>query len=388
MKMKKAEMSEYLPEEVIVEILSRLPVKSVLKFSSVCKLWNCVIRSPDFISTHTRNSNKHHNYMFLLHSYKCRHQYSMHFDNKDFDEYLSVQPLFNQANVSEVVASSNGLVCLFCVYKRNIHIHRDLYKFVIWNPSIRKYFLLPEPSFRLRSNYSSTHSKLLGFGFDSRLNDYNFFVAQYSVSSVTQVALYSLNSNTWKKITNVPPINRVFYSNSSTFVLGRLFWHPYEISRKLVLVFDLIDETFGEISLPAECLENAQNRGLKIKAFGESSIAVIRNSFYEADIWVMKEYETGEWMKLARVGKHWRGLSNVLEFRYNGEILVYFHRGQRLASYNLNGRIKNLVALSKEKNRRPPFAYRHVESLALLDKGTDISNQLSISFMGHESHDS
>ncbi|XP_055962378.1 F-box/kelch-repeat protein At3g06240-like [Mercurialis annua] len=386
MLMKRTEMSEYLPEEVIFQILLRLPVKSLLKFTCVCKLWNSIIRTPHFISNQihtTFSSNKHHRFIFLLHSYKSNYEFSMHFDNKDFDQYLPVQPLFNQADACDVVGSSNGLVCLFYVYKMNINFNGGICKFVIWNPSIRKYLLLPETSFPLlASNYFSNQSKLLGFGFDSRFNDYKLFVAQYSTSTI-DVVLYSLNSNTWKKIANVPPTsyrNHICSTCRSTFVNGKFYWHPYETSKKLVLVFDLRDEMFGEIILPTQCLEN-HRWNFQIKAFGESSVAIIiRNNLYENDIWVMKEYDSGEWMKLARVGKRWRGFSNVLEFRDNGEILAHFCRGQRLASYNLNGRIKNLLALSEEKYGRPPFAYRHVESLALFDKGNDISNELSISF--------
>ncbi|XP_050213767.1 putative F-box protein At3g16210 [Mercurialis annua] len=383
--MKKAEMSEYLPEEVIIEILSRLPVKSILKFTCVCKLWNSIIKTPDFISTFS--SNKHDNYIFLLHPHKFDYRFCMHFDNKDFDEYLSVQPLLNQANVSEVIGSSNGLVCLLCTYANTINSMRDIYKFVIWNPSIRKYLLVPEPSFPiLGSPYPSTRPKLVGFGYDTRFNDFKLFVAQYA-NSVTNMGLYSLNSNTWKTI-NVSHSfrNHIYCLCSSTFIDGRFYWHPYEISRKLVLVFDLRDEMFGEITLPAVCLEGVPFRDFQIKAFGESSIAVIvQTDFYENEIWVMKEYGAGEWVMLARVGKRWRGSSNVIEFRDNGEILVYFCRGQRLASYNLNGRIKNLPSLSGENHRsRPPFACRYVESLALLDKGNDVSNELPISFMSHE----
>ena len=38
----------HIPEEMIVEILSRLPVKSILKFKLVCKLWNSLLSDPRF----------------------------------------------------------------------------------------------------------------------------------------------------------------------------------------------------------------------------------------------------------------------------------------------------------------------------------------------------
>ncbi|XP_055962286.1 F-box/kelch-repeat protein At3g06240-like [Mercurialis annua] len=260
---------------------------------------------------------------------KLQCQYSMHFDNKDFDQLLSVRPLFNQAEVytNEVVGSSNGLVCLFCVYENNnqfksvIKYSQYIDKLVIWNPFIRKSFMIPERPC-CSPPLGSSDSKLIGFGFDSRLNDYKLLVAHYLISSIKGVVLYSLNSNSWKKITNATPSCRYYidFFYSSAFVVdGRFYWPMLNKNlRKMLLVFDLRDEMFGEISLPAY-LENDRSTNLTIKTFGESSIAVIvRNGFYEYDIWVMKEYETREWMKLARVGKRWREFSNLLEFRDNG----------------------------------------------------------------------
>lgn len=41
-----------LPEDVIIEILLRLPVNSLLKFKSVCRNWYSLIKSPNFIRKH------------------------------------------------------------------------------------------------------------------------------------------------------------------------------------------------------------------------------------------------------------------------------------------------------------------------------------------------
>lgn len=41
-------MSDHIPEEIIYQILLKLPVKSVVKFSAVCKSWKSMIESPIF----------------------------------------------------------------------------------------------------------------------------------------------------------------------------------------------------------------------------------------------------------------------------------------------------------------------------------------------------
>ncbi|XP_058217013.1 probable F-box protein At1g14315 [Rhododendron vialii] len=40
----------HLPFDITIEILSRLPVKSLLRFKSVCKTWYALIETPDFFS--------------------------------------------------------------------------------------------------------------------------------------------------------------------------------------------------------------------------------------------------------------------------------------------------------------------------------------------------
>lgn len=47
-----------LPEELLIEILTRLPTKSLLRFKSVCKTWCTLIRKPDFIDLHYHHHRK------------------------------------------------------------------------------------------------------------------------------------------------------------------------------------------------------------------------------------------------------------------------------------------------------------------------------------------
>ncbi|KAM3220315.1 putative F-box protein [Capsicum annuum] len=48
--------NSFLPEEIIDKILSRLPVKSLLRFKCVCKYWNSITIDPRFISLHYKLS--------------------------------------------------------------------------------------------------------------------------------------------------------------------------------------------------------------------------------------------------------------------------------------------------------------------------------------------
>ncbi|OMO97146.1 hypothetical protein COLO4_14845 [Corchorus olitorius] len=83
-----------LPEELLLEILVRVPAEDLVKFTAVCKSWNSVIKNPNFISTHLgktiSSSNSRRLLLFRLCSLKKRRvveNYSLRFDNEDVNKY-------------------------------------------------------------------------------------------------------------------------------------------------------------------------------------------------------------------------------------------------------------------------------------------------------------
>lgn len=52
-----------LPKDVLIEILSRLPVKSLIRFRRVCKIWYDLLKSLNFISKRVKNYNVNHSHL-------------------------------------------------------------------------------------------------------------------------------------------------------------------------------------------------------------------------------------------------------------------------------------------------------------------------------------
>ncbi|KAL4377958.1 hypothetical protein GQ457_02G031950 [Hibiscus cannabinus] len=151
-------MSDYIPVEGIPEILERLPVKSLVRFRSVCKSWNTLISHPSFISTHFQASLSN-NAPFLL---MCSEMgYSLYYDDNDgFEEFKQIQlPPFDYVCNSPVIGSCSGLICV------QLYTDNDV-NFLLWNPSIQKYISLPEPNIIDVSRFE--------FGFDSIQAIYNW----------------------------------------------------------------------------------------------------------------------------------------------------------------------------------------------------------------------
>ncbi|KDP38922.1 hypothetical protein JCGZ_00679 [Jatropha curcas] len=269
-------MSDYLPEEVIIQILHNLPAKSLIRFTSVCELWYSLIKNPDFISTHIAKSSSigiksNPNPLLLYHVYA--NQYSLGFDLQGFEEYMHF-PFKSGSRFFRAVGYSNGLLCIF---------DRD---FALDSTNDYKIFRM--------------------------MMHHLYFCQNVQVPDI-QIKIYSFNMNSWKIITsNVPAywienqMLRLCASQkhyTAAYVNNALHWivsygkestEDDDVGRRTyssIMLFDMKDKVFGEIMLP-NCLANHSASGWSVKAFGDSSIAVIGRYLnnYFTHIWLMKEY--------------------------------------------------------------------------------------------------
>ena len=160
-------MSDYLPEEVVQEILNRLPVKSLIRFRCVSKSWNSLITASSFINFHlTRslslvpNSNTLVVRSCTASESKVVESYNFIHDDNNDDSFLNpFQNIeFSSSSFCKLIGYANGLFCLF-----------EQERYVLWNPSIKKCFTLPKSSLILIRGHHYCRS---AFGFDSLSNDY------------------------------------------------------------------------------------------------------------------------------------------------------------------------------------------------------------------------
>ncbi|XP_073125525.1 F-box protein CPR1-like [Henckelia pumila] len=367
-------MSDYFPAELLVEILSRLPVKSVIRFATVCKSWQSLISNPKFISSHLSN-RKNQKTTLLLRRYDARDN-AEHYSLLEraggvpfsVDSAAELEfPFKSQIGYFRIVGSCDGLICLCDDYFANRS--RPIF---LWNPSVKNHLDLPKPTI----NPNGAHVFVLGFGADG--HDYKVVRVVYCkkdddfcYSVPPEVEIFSLKTGRWRKMMGVDVrvqiVELMWYQ---VFLNGVVHWIAYRFlpdnsSRNSILTFDFGQETFGEIMLPDE-LSRVPTMSMFITKIMES-VGVIRyeravGSEY-CDVWVMKECGVQEsWTKLYRLDMVER-LEKVVSFFENGEALVA-SQGHGLVTYNPQTR--HIKGLGISGTAHSFYISNYVESLLLL----------------------
>ncbi|KAL7160945.1 hypothetical protein ACSBR2_041569 [Camellia fascicularis] len=348
-------MSDFFPDEIMVEILQRLPTKSLIQFRSVSKSWNSLITSPNFINSHLNHSLTSNTYknsydnLPLVIVRQCisvppprTEHYKLCIDTEEsFDEFKQLEfPLKTcRLNFFFAIGSAKGLFCFF---------EQDRY--FLWNPSIRKSMAMPKPTIK-----TSVHRH--GFGFDPRNNDYKVVrIVNFNPTKdepTAHIEVYSLNAGLWKMsstaINSYPDgITIGCTERFASYLEGAVHFvaNMKKSNDPLILSFDLSDEVFQTMMLPNGMV--GVRTEISTSVFG----GLLSLLCYEytavnksCSIWIMKEYGVVDsWCKQFTVDLS-GGIAQVLGIRNNGHVLLVAKapRDWVLSSYDPSSQqIKNL----------------------------------------------
>ncbi|KAL8051851.1 hypothetical protein ABFX02_06G175500 [Erythranthe guttata] len=306
--------AEIFPEEIIAEILSRLPVKSLLKFRCVSKSWRSLISDKHFIKSHLQISRKDTNFTrhwiiqtFLFEnpirkqSLKRCYLPSL-FSGLSSDPVEIDFPIENYKGGVWVVDSCNGLVCISI---------NDGRHFLLWNPSTRKYKKLADVD-----DDDDDRMKLIiiyGFGFDESSDDYKVFCGFSNRGRGGTIAkIYSLRTDSWKRIEFLEEDN-LGLDATGKFVSGKLHWgrrnNGPDYSNWDVFSFDLGTGVCGNVAQPLSYVETGFSPSLSVL---DGCLCVLYNSpRTSVDVWIMKEYGVSEsWVRIVTVPYMHLPLSN------------------------------------------------------------------------------
>ncbi|XP_057990643.1 F-box/kelch-repeat protein At3g23880-like [Hevea brasiliensis] len=278
-----------IPQDLIMEILPKLPVKSLLRFKSVCKSWKSIITDPQFARLHSGPAR------LLIkcngveyHSVDCEALV----DNCGYDKAIvKLQFPIKDYGWLPILASCNGLICF--------GLSGKLY---VWNPSTGDFKQLRK---------SSSRSLQCGLGYDKSIDDYKVVVIGYT-GRLSLVDVLTLRTNTWRRTQD---FNYCFGVRNAIFVNGALHWEAYSDSTDGIIsnlvAFDLAEETSRIIPIPEyERISSLYNW---LGVLG-GCLCLCCKTESGVDVWIMKEYGVKEsWMKLisipSQVFKDWNLVS-------------------------------------------------------------------------------
>ncbi|XP_071703154.1 F-box protein CPR1-like [Rutidosis leptorrhynchoides] len=333
-------MSKELPEDLIIDILSRVPTRSILRFKSVSKSWYSLFENPNFISKHIQNQSTISDQSFLT-------KYPVSTISGPTvglilcdSSYKSIKiPIdINISNPASVSGSCNGLICLSFLPLGWV--------ILLWNPATMVFKDLPISTIDRPQHDRPTHV-MLGFGFDDVVKDYKVLrIIHYGFMS-KQVEIFSLSTNSWREIN--PGFDDFLTPMSAcrVFLNGNLHWPAFDSrgldDARVIVCFDFHEEVFHYIMPPkfefTGCIKDARWKVVAMKEL----LAVIGwlrvESMMLFEVWVMKEYGVvSSWTKYTsfeiqnrKVKPLGCGLKGeFLMEKDNGQLFVYDSDSQRV----------------------------------------------------------
>ncbi|OVA18909.1 F-box domain [Macleaya cordata] len=299
-------MENLLPEEIITDIISRLPVESILECRRVCKNFKTLLHHPFFAHLHLlRHSHslllddddddlKYHSHsytaaasfskvgfitLWTLEDNRC-HLYWGEYDDKNNECYNTLKKINHPSlKRSILVGSCNGLLCVG-VERYRVSFDPDY----ICNPITREYVNLP----KLTEKHGDDRI-VSGFGYHPKTNEYKVVRIYYDADqpSVGQVQVYTLGAGTgWRNKVEIKyRLRHSFVERRGILANGALYW-LFEKGLEVVS-FDLADEEFR--LLPSPPISGSLWSSVRLLGLGGLlGLAQLTNNGRYIQIWSLK----------------------------------------------------------------------------------------------------
>ncbi|GFZ14080.1 hypothetical protein Acr_24g0002700 [Actinidia rufa] len=279
----KVSLLPHIPEEIVLEILIHLPIRSLLRFKCVCKHWQHRISNSKF----SLSMQRHRSMIICKRMY--RRPFNLYIIDNEEEAFLREVPRPRQNKNKEmsvdwfqILGSCNGF--LLVSYSRKLYL---------WNPLTRQCTKL-----LISLSWWDSHSGCTGFCYDSTTDEYKVVMG---LGSVVMVA--SIRSKNWSKI------HQIVY-------------------------FDPVTDKFVEVPAPRPTIEEWNVvMGLGVV---DGSLCVVRNCENRyAEVFIVKE----SWTRMFIIN-NLTGLCGAFKyelvplcFKKNGEVVVAVN-GKTIFVYN------------------------------------------------------
>lgn len=283
-----------MPPDVFAQILSWLPVISLLRFRSVSKSFRALIDSDYVIKLHLNHSVQTNTNLNLLFGGDRTLCY-LNLDASSKAVNKIDNPLYFAIFETVILGSCNGVVCLCTTEPDN--------EIAFWNPLVRKFKKIRlAPAKCLEGLGRGICIK--GFGYDQANDDHKVvrlvqYCSLYNDIVHSTIEVFSSKTDGWREVRDFP-YYLCYRRNFNTFAKGALHWlvslKPEAKADFLIAAFDLTTEELCLLPQPDFANEMVL---VNLCVLGGCLSMVCNYPKKHVDIWVMKSYGVKDsWTKL------------------------------------------------------------------------------------------
>lgn len=287
--------SGFFPDDVVIQILARLPIKSLFRTKCVSKIWYHLISDNYFTKLYNEVSIR--NPMMLVEITDPTSESRPSLILVDNLRGVSEFSLDFMKDRVKVRASCNGLLCCSSIPDKGVYY--------VCNPMTKEYRVLPKTRERpVTRFYPDGEATLVGLACNLLTQKYNVVLAGYHRSFGRRAEgtficmVFDSETNKWRKFVSLQDDNFTHMNkNQVVFTNGALHWLTSSCS--CLLVLDLGSESWRKMDLPNELVCGSGNRVYLLECDGRLSVVQISDVWMS--IWVMEDYKSREWVMVDRV---------------------------------------------------------------------------------------
>ncbi|KAI4385792.1 hypothetical protein MLD38_003786 [Melastoma candidum] len=290
---RRAKKPSDLPEQILGDILCRLPVRSLVRFRCVSRSWNSLLSSHAFIKAHLKRSSELHAYDLVKFNDSAKSRLVICGVSSNEIKSLGDCCLLDQKIFQrfDLIDSCNGVLCL-STFQKDSPGNSSI---ILYNPSIREYKVLPQPSSGL--------SEFIGFGLDistGYLDDLKIINVKLTLGTYpnlsSKVEVYSARKNSWKQLGDVFPMRQTMFLGKQVLFDKYICWCPYarlrcQVFESNLLMYDLVRESFSEMVLPST-MPLEKKYVMLLDGFLSIIACKLRSRCY--DVWTIKDFSIPE----------------------------------------------------------------------------------------------
>jgi len=261
---KKKVSCSYIHDDIALSVLSKLPIKSLKRFTCVSKSWSLLFQNPNFFNLFRHNlvSKSHYDddddVCFLFVSYGFGSLFYL-VSGERFQNVVNLYPLLPFEDQLSgpfrpriFCSAINGIVCVYSNY--------DHSEVALWNPVTREVKVIPPGLVECLSNIHVYGTLCLrGFGYDHVKDDYKlirhvgyrYIPTSYPPKEDFPMLpnsfweIYSLRSNSWRKIIVDIPIPHFRCLGYEVYLNGVCHWLGIsDNGTTFVVSFNLTNDVF------------------------------------------------------------------------------------------------------------------------------------------------